>query len=69
MLSKTSAYVKRYDGENKLMYFFIEGNQLLEKYNGFWNNVNNSIKEELDCEPMYNKKFLKTKIRSYRFSR
>ena len=69
MLSKTSAYVKRYDGENKLMYFFIEGNQLLEKYNGFWYNVNNSIKEELDCEPMYNKKFLKTKIRSYRFSR
>ena len=32
MLSKTSAYVKSYDGENKLMYFFIEGNELLEKY-------------------------------------
>ena len=32
MLSKTSAYVKSSDGENKLMYFFIEGNELLEKY-------------------------------------
>ena len=49
MLSKTSAYVKSYDGENKLMYFFIEGNELLGKCNGFWNNVSNSIKEELDC--------------------
>lgn len=27
--------------------------------------MSNSIKEELDCEPIYNKKYLKTKIPSY----
>ena len=29
------------------------------------NKVNNSIKKEVDCKPIYNIKFLKTKIRSY----
>ena len=42
---------------------FIQDDELLEKYNGVWNKVSNSIKE--DCESVFNKKFLKTKIRSY----
>ena len=45
------------------MNFFIQDDELLEKYNGVWNKVSNSIKE--DCESVFNKKFLKTKIRSY----
>ena len=36
VLTKTSAYVKSYDGQNKWMYFFIENNDLLEKYNTIW---------------------------------
>ena len=42
---------------------FTQDDELLEKYNGVWNKVSNSIKE--DCESVFNKKFLKTKIRSY----
>ena len=38
---------------------------VIERYNGIWNKVNNSIKKKLDCEPIYNKKFLKTKISCY----
>ena len=33
MLPKTSAYVKRFDGQIKWMYFLIEDDDLLEKYN------------------------------------
>ena len=33
MLPKTSAYVKSYDGQTKLMYFLMEDDGLLEKYN------------------------------------
>ena len=33
MLPKTSAYVKGYDVRTKLMYFLIEDDGLLEKYN------------------------------------
>ena len=52
MLTKTSVYVKRYDGETKLMYFFIE-DELLDIYNNVWNRLRNSIKKELDCKPIY----------------
>ena len=33
MLPKTSAYVKRYDGQTELMYFLIKDDDLLQKYN------------------------------------
>ena len=38
---------------------FIEDNELLETY--IWNRV----EKDLGCEPIYNQKFLKIKIRSY----
>ena len=56
MLPKTSTYVKRYDGQTKWMYFLIEDDDLLEKYNTIWDKVS---------EPVYNKEFLRTKIKSY----
>ena len=44
--------------------FFIGDDQLLETYNNIWKKVSNSIKKELDCEPIYDKKFWKTRIMS-----
>ena len=35
MLPKTSAYVKRYDGQTKWMHFLIEDDKLLEENNPF----------------------------------
>ena len=54
MLSKTSAYAKGYDGQNKWIWFLIEGDDLLEKYNTIW-----------DSESVCNKKILRTKIKSH----
>ena len=65
MLPKTSAYVKSYNGQNKWMYFLIEDDDLLEKYDTISDKVSADIKIELDREPVYNKKFLKMKIKSY----
>ena len=47
--------------------FFIEGDKLLKKYNIilFWDIVSADIKKETDSEPVYDKKYLKTKIKSY----
>ena len=52
---------------NKLNWciFFIEDDNLLEKYNTIWDKFNANIKVELDNEPVYNKNFLKTKIKSF----
>ena len=35
--------------------FFIKDEELLEKFNEIWEEVKNSIKKELDNEPVYNK--------------
>ena len=47
------------------MYFLIEDNELLVKYNTIWDKVSADIKKEFDSEPVYNKKILKTKIKSH----
>ena len=65
MLSKTSAYVKSYDGHTKCMYFLTEGDDLLENYNATWDKVSIDTKKEFDGETIYNKKILKIKIKSH----
>ena len=65
MLPKRSAYVKSYDGQTKWMYFLIEDDELLQKYNTIWDKVSAYVKKQFDSEPVYNKNFLKTKVKSY----
>ena len=43
------------------MYFLIEDDDLLEKYNTVWDKVSTDIKEKFDSEPVYNKSYLKPK--------
>ena len=57
MLPKTSAYVKRYDGQSKWIQFFIEDDDLLEKYNTIWDKVSADIKKEFFSKLVYEKIF------------
>ena len=45
--------------------FLIEDDDLLEKYNTVWDKVSADIKREFHSEPLYNKNYLKTKVRSH----
>ena len=63
MLPKTSKYVKRYDRQTKWMYFLVEDDKSLEKYNTIWDKVSVDIRKEFLSEPVYNKEVLKTKIK------
>ena len=45
MLPKTTGYVKSYNGQVKWMYFLIEDDYLLEKYNAAWDKVSADIKK------------------------
>ena len=47
------------------MYFLIEDDDLLEKYNTICDKVSADIKKEFDSEPVYDKNYLKTKIKSH----
>ena len=58
-------YVKSYDGQTKWMYFLIEDDDLLKKYNTISDKVGADTKTEFDSEPVYNKDFLKSKIKSH----
>ena len=55
MLSKTSNYVKSYDGQTKWIYFLIEDDDLIEKYDTIWDKVSTDTNNEFDSEPAYNK--------------
>ena len=37
------------------MYFLIEDDDLLEKYNTTWDELSANIKKEFDSKPVYNK--------------
>ena len=45
--------------------FLTKADELLEKYNKIWDKLSNSIKKGFDSEPVYNKKYLKTKTKFY----
>ena len=57
MFPKISAYVKRYDGQTKGMYFLIEHDDLSEIHNTILDKLSADIKKEFDREPAYNKIF------------
>ena len=47
MPPEISASVISFDGQTKWMYFLIEDDGLLEKYNTIWDKVNTDIKDKL----------------------
>ena len=65
MLPITSPYVKNYDRQTKWKHFLIEDDGLLKKYNTIWDKVSTDIKKEFDSKPVYNKNYLKTKIKAH----
>ena len=47
------------------MFSLIEDDELLEKYNTIWDKVCIDIEKKNNSEPVYNKEYLKTKIKSH----
>ena len=51
--------------ETKHISFWIKDDKLLEKRNEIWEKVKSSIKKKFVNKPVYNEKYLKTKIKPY----
>ena len=47
------------------MYFFIQNDDLLKKYNTTWNKVSANIGKEFNSKSVCNKEFWRTKIMSH----
>ena len=65
MLPKTTTFVKGYHRQTKWMYCLIKDNNLLEKHNTIWDKVSADMRKKNDGEPVYNKNYLKTNIKSH----
>ena len=57
-------YAKYFD-EAKYMSFSIQDEKLLRVCYKIQGRVSTLMKKRFDCEPVYNKKYLKTKIKPY----
>ena len=72
IMSKMSGYVQTFkvkDGDqdkiNKLMPFWIDDEKLLEIYKALWTKIEDSQNIKLNALPVYDDRYIKTKIRTY----
>ena len=68
IMPKMSGYVKTFKGEdkiNKLVSFRIDDEKLLEKYKAIWIKIEDLKNIELDALPVYDDRYIKTKMRTY----
>ena len=61
MLPKANAYIKSHDEQSKWIYFLIEDDDLLKKYNTIWDKVSADIKKSLIRSLSIIKNFCKPK--------
>ena len=62
-----NAYRRDFD-ETKYMCFLMKNDEPYKKYYEIWEKARTSIKKEFSSKPVYNKKYLKTKRKSYTYA-
>ena len=59
-----NGYVK-YFSDNKCMNLLVHDEELLKKYNEIWDKISNLFKKGFNSKPVYDNKYIKTKIKIY----
>ena len=68
IMPRMSGYIGTFkikEGNNKLMYFRIDDEKLLEKYEAIWTKIEGLKKIKLNALPVYDDRYTKTKIRTF----
>ena len=65
ILPQMSWYIKYFQNSGKNMSFFVKDDEVLDKYNEIWDVIKNKLKIKCHSLPIYDKKYLKTKVREY----
>ena len=60
-----SGYIKYFEYGNPKMSFLIKNEEVGEKYEQIWNAIKNKLKMKFHSEPVYEYKYLKTKVKEY----
>ena len=64
-LPKMSGYLNIFEDGTRKMSFLTDNNKFLERYTKIWEKVSDLIDKKFDSDPVYNNKYINTKIRSY----
>ena len=65
ILPQTSGYIKYFRNGGKNASFFLKDDEVLDKYNEIWDVIKNKLKIKFHSLPIYDKKYLNTKVREY----
>ena len=64
-LPKMTGYLNIFKDSTRKMYFFTTNNEFLERYTAIWEKISDLVNKKFDSDPIYNNKYINTKIRSY----
>ena len=64
-LPQMNANTKYFDKNNKYLNHLVKDEKILKIYLKIWNKIKSLIKKELNSEPVYNDKYIKTEIKTY----
>ena len=65
LLPKMIGYIKYFDDDKKAMSFLVNDAESLIKYIEIWNKIRDLINKKFDSEPVFNNKYINTKIKLY----
>ena len=60
-----NGYIKYFEKGNKNMSFSIKDDDVLYKYNKIWDKIKEKLNINFHSEPIYDKKYIKAKVREY----
>ena len=64
-LPRMTGYLNIFKDGARKMSFFTDNNEFLEGYMAIWEKISNLVNKKFDSDPIYNNKYINTKIRSY----
>ena len=65
ILPLISGYIKYFENGSKNMSFLIKDNEVWGKYDKIWDVIKNKLNIKFHSEPVYEYKYLKTKVREF----
>ena len=63
-LPKMTGYLHIFEDGTRKMSFLTDNNEFLERYTKIWEKISHLIDKIFDSDPVYNNKYINTKIRS-----
>ena len=60
-----NTYVEYFDKTSGYIKLLVNDKEIWKKYSEIWSKIKSLIKKEFNSEPVYNDKYIKTKIKIY----